>query len=134
MTKKSNQDNFTETTRRQLWERAGSRCSNPHCKILTSASNRDSLDKSVRVGHGAHITAASSDGPRYDKSLTSAQRKHYDNGIWCCYNCGHRIDTEFKTFTVEQLKQWKREAEQSIVMGLNKPYYTELEHKEETQK
>jgi hypothetical protein len=41
-------------------------------------------DGTIDIGVAAHITAAAPNGPRYDPSLTSAQRRRHLNGIWLC--------------------------------------------------
>ncbi len=68
-------------------------------------------DGVVNVGVASHITAASPDGPRYDPSLTPEQRRHQSNGIWLCQNHGKLVDSDSGHFTVEKLREWKRQAE-----------------------
>lgn len=64
------------------------------------------------MGVAAHITAASRGGARYDPSLSSEQRKSYDNGIWLCKYCGDLVDKDERTYPVELLRAWKAEVEQ----------------------
>ena len=56
-------DDFTTQTRTVLARRVGMRCSNPNCRKLTSGPQKKA-DKALNIGVAAHITAASSDGPR----------------------------------------------------------------------
>lgn len=65
----------------------------------------------MRKGVAAHITGASENGPRYDKSLTAEQRKSAKNGIWLCENCGRIVDESPDAWTAEGLDSWKRVAE-----------------------
>jgi hypothetical protein len=65
----------------------------------------------VNVGVAAHITAASSSGPRYDASLTSDERRAAVNGIWLCQTHGKLVDNDADAFPVELLRQWKEQAE-----------------------
>jgi len=49
-------------------------CSNPACQKPTSGPHSDK-EKALNLGVAAHITAASSGGPRYDPRLTAEQRQ-----------------------------------------------------------
>lgn len=60
-------DNFSRGTIADVAKAVGYRCSNPDCQRLTIGSNAEH-DGVVNVGVGAHITAASSGGPRYDEA------------------------------------------------------------------
>jgi len=68
-------------------------------------------DRTSNVGTAAHITAADEDGPRYDKTLTSEERRSPSNGIWLCAICGRLIDTDKNRFTADLLRKWKAESE-----------------------
>src|SRR3954447_21951081 len=110
MPRKTNRDEFTAATKQTLAQRVGNCCSLPTCRATTSGPQLDP-DGAVNVGRAAHITAASNKGPRYDKALTSAQRKHASNGIWVCAICADIIDKDLTRFTVEELRVFKIEAE-----------------------
>lgn len=103
-------DDFTLQTKEILAKRVGMRCSNPSCRKLTSGP-RDDPARAVNIGVAAHITAASKDGPRHDSSLSPDARKSIENGIWLCQNCAKLIDSDDQRFTVDMLKEWKRQAE-----------------------
>jgi hypothetical protein len=105
-------DDFSKNTRRMLASRAGNVCSNPECRRPTEGAALGSDDGVTNVGTAAHITAASPGGPRYDPLQTPKQRKAPSNGIWCCAIHGRQIDSDYKSFTVEKLREWKQVAEE----------------------
>lgn len=72
----------------------------------------------VNIGVAAHITAAAAGGPRYDPTLTEAERSHPDNGIWLCQNCAKLIDNDPQRFHVEQLHVWKASSEGQALSAL----------------
>ena len=106
----STRDDFTVKTKEIMAHRAGYRCSKPDCGIPTRGAASDD-DKTINVGFAAHITAASSGGPRYNPALTKDQRRHHKNGIWLCGTHGKLVDSDESHFTVEELHKWKRLAE-----------------------
>jgi hypothetical protein len=65
----------------------------------------------VSIGVAAHITAASSLGPRFKPTLTIAQRSSYENGIWVCQIHGKLVDNNPSRYTVRQLRNLKARAE-----------------------
>lgn len=99
-------DDFTKSTIDILAKRVGYLCSNPDCMKHTIGPN-DVVDKATSIGIAAHITAASAGGPRYDLSMTEAERKHINNGIWLCSNCATLIDKDEMAFPLDKLKEWK---------------------------
>jgi hypothetical protein len=66
-------DDFGRDTEALLARRVGSRCSKPNCRRSTRGPKDDPLG-SVSIGVAGHIYAASPGGPRYDASLTPAER------------------------------------------------------------
>jgi hypothetical protein len=103
-------DDFSEATKRTLSGRVGNLCSNPSCRALTSGPQDDPA-KALNLGVAAHITAASSGGPRFDPDLLPEARGSAHNGIWLCQNCAKLIDNDPARFTVKRLMQWKEDAE-----------------------
>ena len=106
-------DEFTPKTKRALRRRAGTRCSNPDCRVPTDGPSDEGLDKINNIGNAAHITAAAS-GPgarRYNRALKPEQRRAVTNGIWLCTSCATLIDNDDKTYTVALLNEWKKKAE-----------------------
>lgn len=107
-------DNFTESTKRALRDRVGNLCSRPECRKHTSSPNPNSSERVDITGRAAHITGAVQNSPRFDRNLSSEERRHADNGIWLCADCADLVDkNEGRGFTVEQLRGWKRTAEEA---------------------
>lgn len=98
---------FSLKTIDKLRDDVGNRCS--LCDRPTSGPSRQS-GKQTNLGTAAHITAAATGGPRYQASLTPAQRRSHENGIWCCRDCGKLIDDDALTYTVEKLQDAKDKA------------------------
>ena len=103
-------EEFSEKIKRVIQDRAGNRCSNPDCRVLTSGPNAHP-ERSTKTGVAAHISAASLGGPRYNSHLTSEQRQSAENGVWLCQNCAHFVDTDYLNYPVEILYEWKTQAE-----------------------
>jgi hypothetical protein len=103
-------DDFSEPVKRALASRVGNLCSNPECRALTSGPQEDPA-KALNIGVGAHITAASPGGARYDADLLPEERSGPSNGIWLCQNCAKLVDNDPPRFTVEILRAWKTAAE-----------------------
>ena len=103
-------DDFSIKTKELLAKRVGFRCSNPSCRQLTSGPHNNTL-RSVNVGVAAHISAASSGGPRFNPTLSSKQRKAVSNGLWLCQKCAKLIDNDTETYTAVLLIDWKSTAE-----------------------
>lgn len=111
----NNRDDFSVTTARALLTRVAGYCSRPECRRMTITPNPDyPLHFSV-TGRAAHITAAAENGPRYDVTLTAAERKAAENGIWLCADCADMIDkNKGAGFSCELLRSWKARAEQEV--------------------
>lgn len=133
MTKKQKKtrDDFSSITIRLLRERVSDFCSKPDCRVSTRGASSNQK-KTTSIGIAAHITAAAS-GPgaaRYDASLTSDQRKHYDNGIWLCQTCSRLIDADENRFPVSLLKEWKEIAERYSQNHVGKQFISKDESNE----
>ena len=102
-------DDFSQRTRRILAARAGHRCS--VCLKLTSGP-ADVADAALSDGIAAHITAASPEGPRFDRSMRAEGRRGAENGIWVCTQHGREIDSDLRPFTVAVLRGLKRAQEE----------------------
>lgn len=116
-------DDFNEEVKRAIAARVAHRCSNPSCHSITSGPQVDP-SKAVNLGVAAHITAASSGGPRFNRALTSNQRKHADNAIWLCQNCAKLIDNDKDRFTEQTLREWKQRTEAETLGSVGKPSHS----------
>ena len=113
-------DNFSSRIIEVLKQRAAFICSNPSCKKMTIAPSDLADDKVVYIGRAAHICAASPGGPRYNTSLTFEQRSDITNAIFLCANCADIVDdNNGDDYTVETLKEWKRDHETWVKSNLN---------------
>lgn len=113
-----NRDDFTKTTINRAAARVGYRCSYPGCPNATVGASMESNDSISTLGVGAHICAAAKGGPRYDENMTVDERRSIDNCIWLCQVHAKLIDTDVKTYTVEIIKGWKRDAEKNASLAL----------------
>jgi hypothetical protein len=110
------EDDFAASVIRNLRDRVAHRCSNPTCRVPTSAPGARSSDKSVNLGKAAHICAASEGGPRYVKEMTSEQRRDISNAIWLCSNCATVIDVDVDRYSIDLLREWRRQAEATALL------------------
>jgi tetratricopeptide (TPR) repeat protein len=103
-------DGFPRSVVETLAKRTSYRCSNPTCRRPTSGPD-ESNNGVMNIGVAAHIAAASLGGPRFDKAMSTAQRKSVENGIWLCQSCAKLVDSDTRVFTVAVLAEWKAEAD-----------------------
>jgi hypothetical protein len=111
---------FSEGVKRTVAMRVANRCSKPDCHATTSGPQLDPA-KALNLGVGAHITAASPGGPRYDSSLTPKERSSTENAIWLCQNCAKLVDNDANRFTADLLRASKRNAEDEAIACIGKP-------------
>jgi hypothetical protein len=104
-------DEFSQRIKRTLALRVGLLCSNPECQAHTSGPQTDPSN-AINVGVAAHITAASSGGPRFDPNMTDKERISAANGIWLCQTCAKLIDSDQQAYPAERLMTWKKGAEE----------------------
>ena len=110
-------DDFSQATINLLTRRVASRCSNQACRCITTGPHTDP-NKAMNVGVAAHITAASVGGPRYDASITPAERRDAANGIWLCQRCAKLVDNDEVRYPKDMLLQWRSEAEEAARVEL----------------
>lgn len=109
-------DDFSESVRRAVAERAGYLCTNPECRRLTVGPH--SVDgKSVSTGVAAHMAAAAPGGPRFHAEQSNEDRRSVDNAIWLCHSCGDLIDKDAPRFPGELLRRWRAGHEEFIRQG-----------------
>jgi len=110
-------DDFSKALREAVAKRAGHLCSRPDCRAQTVGPHSDPT-KATTVGIAAHLTAAAPGGPRYDVSLTRAERRGIENALWLCATHAREVDADFARFTVQELRAWKAEAEREAGLDL----------------
>lgn len=110
-------DEFRKPVIRKLAERVNYRCSHPECRKPTLGPSSDP-NESINLGRAAHITAAAEGGPRYDATLTPAQRRSIHNGIWLCGLHADLVDkkTDETAYPVTLLRDWKERAEKQAAL------------------
>ncbi len=97
---------ITDKTRKQLWGSSGNRCAK--CRDQLSAGTTQ-CDSDAVVGDECHIAAVSASGPRYDPTLPPESVDSYDNLILLCKSCHKIVDEQRHTYTVERLRELKRQ-------------------------
>lgn len=107
---KKNRDEFSPATKLKIAKQACWHCSFPTCRKSTVGATSDGEDV-INIGTAAHICAAAPGGPRYDENMSPTERSSAKNGIWMCRDHGNAIDSTDPEFTVERLREWKRQVE-----------------------
>ena len=115
-----------ESVKRKLWASSAGYCCNPSC-------HRELLplfeDGSITcIDELAHIIGQQEKGPRGERALPLSQRDDFENLIVLCPSCHTMIDKNPQTFTVELIKKWKQEHEESIKFLMSAPIF---HHREE---
>jgi hypothetical protein len=114
-------DEFSPAVKEILCKRASYVCSNPDCRALTISPSDSDASKFLYIGKAAHITSAGRGGPRYDKSIDSAQRGAIENAIFLCSSCADMVDKNGGVdFPVPMLREWKRQHEAWVRANLNR--------------
>ena len=111
-------EDFSASLKDSLSRRVNLCCSNPGCGKPTAGPHTDPT-RALNIGVAAHITAAAPRGPRYDITLSNAERAAFDNGIWLCQNCAKLIDNDPTRFPATLLRRWKAKAETKAMNGLS---------------
>jgi len=89
-------------TVKHLWASSANRCCYPGCstEMVTGAG--------LVVGEICHITASRPKGPRYDPSLTEAERDAFANLILFCPTHHKIVDANPTTYTPDLLRELKQ--------------------------
>ncbi len=100
-------------TRKMLWGRAANRCAFSDCRRELVMDETDSDDPSI-IGEECHIIAKEDDGPRGNIDVPKNQRDLYSNLILMC-SVHHKVmDDQEHTYSVEKIKEMKREHEKWV--------------------
>lgn len=117
-------EEFTDTTKREIADRAGHECSFPTC--TNRVTSFDSVTNStINTGEAAHIYSAAKNGPRGQGGLNPEELRHPGNGILLCRTHAKIIDhKKGATYPPETLLSYKDLQEARItkeVQGLYSP-------------
>jgi len=111
-------DDFTQQIKDVLAQRVNFCCS--RCRAQTSGPRVDPR-KSLNVGVAAHISAASTGGPRFRPEISSEDRRSVANGIWLCQTCAKLVDSDEERFTTSVLQGLKQKAEADAEERVGRP-------------
>lgn len=81
---------------------------------MTVSLSPDRNSGITMTGVAAHITAASKKGPRFEKTMSSEERKSERNGIWVCQTHGKFIDDNSSKCTTDELRRFKSQHEKWV--------------------
>lgn len=123
-------DDFDQKTKRSAAQRVAYRCCFENCGRPTIGAKDNDISGTTNIGVACHICAASSNGPRYDPTMTPEERKSIENCIWMCQVHAHLIDEEEKKYTVEVLREWKNNAERQASEAISNYRISENELKD----
>lgn len=93
-----------------LFSLSAGRCAFPGCRALCIVPATEA-DREVVTAQIAHIAAHSDQGPRAVPTLAQAERDSYGNWILLCPEHHEVVDNQTNTYTIEELRIWKREHE-----------------------
>lgn len=96
-----------------LWGRSGNRCAMPGCRIELVMDIVETDDESL-IGEECHIVAQKANGPRGDEKFDINKLDKYENLVLLCRNHHKIIDDNPECYTIEKLKNIKKEHEQWI--------------------
>ncbi|MDD2857213.1 MAG: hypothetical protein PHU75_00910 [Candidatus Nanopelagicales bacterium] len=98
--------------------RSGNRCAYPDCRAELVFDADAEGDQPKVVGKVAHIAAASPGGPRYDASMTDAQRSSAENLIYLCGPHHDAVDSQLDKHTVKYLHDAKVTHESAVARAV----------------
>lgn len=97
-----------------LWGRSGSKCT--LCK--TDLIREKDEGSTYPIGEMAHIEGEKPGSARYNPHMTGNERQGYSNLILLCPNCHATIDNDYQAYTVEKLRQIKKDHEEWVSASL----------------
>lgn len=118
-------DDFSLKVKDMLAKRVAFRCSNPTCNVQTAGPHSEPI-RYVNIGVACHVTAAAAGGPRFDASLTPAERSSIENALWLCQACAKLVDSDSERYPVEMLKGWKVAAEARALRDMKGEGFNDL--------
>ena len=97
-----------------LWGRSGSKCA--LCRKDLIQEKKEGSKYST--GEMAHIEGEKPDSARYNPDMADDERRRYSNLILLCRNCHISIDNDCQEYTVEKLRQIKKDHEKWVFESL----------------
>ncbi|WP_341830999.1 hypothetical protein AACH28_16300 [Sphingobacterium thalpophilum] len=122
---------YKPSTVRRLDTLSGNECANPNCTKKLVAEDGISIVSKI-----CHIEAASTDGPRYNKSMTDDERRSFSNLILLCDEHHTIIDNKENEgkYPVDLLKKWKDDHERKIIEIMSGKNLLSKQHSKPKQK
>jgi len=111
-------DRVSSAQEKVVIARSGNRCAYPDCGLGLTIDPKGSGDQPKATGKVAHIAAASPGGPRYDASMTPAQRGSAANLIYLCGPHHDAVDTQLEYHTLVFLVNAKRSHEEAVARAI----------------
>jgi hypothetical protein len=105
------------TEQKILQIRSGNTCAFPACRAVL-VERKAFGTRPVILGEIAHIVSASPDGPRGGHYLPPGEHDKHTNLIFLCPEHHKIIDDEPHAYTVERLRQMKKEHEEAVEKAL----------------
>jgi len=110
-----------------LWGRSHHLCALCKCEVI--AEKQDGIP--YPVGVNAHIEGENPNSARYNPDLYYPEKNSYENLILLCPTCHTKVDNDPQQYTVEKLKQIKKEREEECDQAIRSQMpditYAELE-------
>ena len=106
---------------KRLWGKAGGRCSKCNIDLFIELEK----DEEVNIGEMAHVIAKKKNGPRGSKGIVEDGRNSYSNLILLCRNCHKEIDESPDNYSVEEIKQLKKQHEKKVDANLSGEKYND---------
>ncbi|XCN73547.1 MAG: HNH endonuclease signature motif containing protein [Candidatus Electrothrix aestuarii] len=94
------------TTIKRLFAASSNQCAFPKCTAPIIVDG-------IVVGEMCHIKARRKNGPRYDATLSAADKDGYDNLLLLCETCHKLIDANPERYSSEVLTKLKHQHEES---------------------
>lgn len=96
----------SEATVRRLYAVSGNQCAFPNCTtpLVDEASNKV-------IGRVCHVKGQRAGAKRYDPDQSDEERHGFDNLVLMCPNHHDVIDADDRSYSVERLREIKREHE-----------------------
>lgn len=96
---------------KKLYGRAAARCALCRAELVLESTSHDSTKQ---IGKIAHIVAHSENGPRSDPDYPKDELDKYENWILLCPTCHEKVDAQENTYTVQRLRELKRNHEEWV--------------------